>query len=63
VSDFRAENEKKKQNRARFMKQILATEELSVQEASALIMRPVEAKEAPIHRPQNSKPVLALQPT
>ena len=47
VSDLRAENEKKKQKRARSRKQLHAEEGLSVQEASALIMQPVEAIEAP----------------
>jgi hypothetical protein len=61
VSDLRAENEKKKQKRARSRKQILATEGLSVQEASALIMQPVEVVETPLP-PRRRRPSPPLQP-
>jgi hypothetical protein len=59
--ELRAENEKKKQKRARSRKQIPAQEGLTVQEASALIMQPVEAIEAPIP-PRRRRPSPPLQP-
>ncbi|OQE10642.1 hypothetical protein PENFLA_c084G08738 [Penicillium flavigenum] len=51
VSELRAANEKQKQKRTRSRRQIPAEEGLSVQEASALIMQPVEAVEAPTPGP------------
>lgn len=50
VHDLRSENEKKKQKKTRSRKQIPATEGLSVQEATALIVQPEEVIEPP--RPQ-----------
>ena len=47
VSDLWAENEKKKQKHTRSRRQIPSTEGLSVLEASALIMQPEGAIEAP----------------
>jgi len=47
VSDLRAENEKKKQKRARSRRQISSAEGLSVLEASALIMQPEQAIKHP----------------
>ena len=45
VSDLRSETEKKKQKRARSGKHLYAESGLSVQEASALIIQPVEVAE------------------
>jgi hypothetical protein len=61
VSELRAANEKQKQKRTRSRKQIPAEEGLSVQEASALIIQPVEAMEAPIPPPRR-RPSPPLQP-
>ena len=47
IKELRAANEKQKQKRTRSRRQIPAEEGLSVQEASALIMRQQEAIEAP----------------
>ena len=48
VSDLRAANEKQKQKRARSKRYIPTEEGLLVQEASALIIQPGEATEAPL---------------
>ncbi|CDM37860.1 Probable transposable element [Penicillium roqueforti FM164] len=52
--DLRDENENKKQKRARSRRQIPAEEGLSVQEASEIIARLVEALEIPLHPPGGS---------
>jgi hypothetical protein len=61
VSELRTANEKQKQKRTRSRRQIPAEEGLSVQEASQLITKPVEADEAPPSPPRRS-PSPALQP-
>ncbi|CDM26624.1 Probable transposable element [Penicillium roqueforti FM164] len=52
--DLRDENENKKQKRARSRRQIPAEEGLSVQEASEIIARLVEASETPLYPPDGS---------
>lgn len=59
--ELRAANEKQKQKRTRSRRQILAEEGLSVQEASQLIAKPVEAIKAP-PSPLRRSPSPALQP-